>query len=281
MRNPLVTISIPTYNSEKYLKLCLEAIQNQTYQNIEVNIIDGHSKDSTLEVAKNAGIRHIYMCDKALLRARYEGIKIANGELTLLLDSDQILEASAIERAVEMVKNNGLDMLALEEDVFKAENWLEKLFQLDRKLVHSVKDLEPQSSVILPRFYYTNLLKKAFKSIPEATLNGVGGQDHSIIYYEVWLLTKNISLLPNAVKHIEPNSIRLMMKKFYRWGYSSGDAHHPRYKALLAGKERFRKGLFTKGQFIASLASITLLILKGLPYFTGYYVKKFKDYFLE
>ena len=76
---PLVTISIPTFNSGKTLQLCLEAIKNQTYKNIHISIIDGASKDKAIEVAKKFGIKDIKICRGSLLEARYMGVKNAKG----------------------------------------------------------------------------------------------------------------------------------------------------------------------------------------------------------
>ncbi len=267
--NPLVTISIPTLNSGQFLELCLDAIERQTYQNIEVNIIDGASSDDTVKIAEQHGIDEIIICTDALLKARHEGLIRAHGKYILLLDSDQILEPAAVERSVNMLNDQDLDMLVLEEDVYQANNWLEKLFQLDRKLIHTVKDFDPYTSVMLPRFYKTDLLKKAFAAIPKSALENVGGQDHAIIYFEAYLYSQKIDLLPGAVQHIEPNSLRAMFKKFYRWGYTSQAAHESRYEELLERKERFRKGMFRKGTVKASLASITLLLIKGVPYYIG------------
>ncbi|MEM4731518.1 MAG: glycosyltransferase [Candidatus Aenigmatarchaeota archaeon] len=52
MSKPLVTIIVPTFNSEKTLQLCLESIRKQTYKNIEVIVVDNYSTDSTVSVAK-------------------------------------------------------------------------------------------------------------------------------------------------------------------------------------------------------------------------------------
>lgn len=270
---PLVTISIPTFNSEKFIGLCLEAIKKQTYQNIEVNIIDGNSKDRTIDIVKKYDF-NVSICKKALLGARDEGVKIANGEFILLLDSDQILEETAIERAVNKV-NEGFDMLVLKEDVYRNKNFIEHLFQADRDLVHAVKDFNPMTSVMLPRFYRTDLLKKVFQGIPVDVKNEVGGQDHAIIYFEAYRLSKKVTLLPSAVKHIEPNSLMAIWKKFYRWGYTSVGARKNKYTRLIDKKERFRKGLFGKGLFNKSLMSILLLLLKGVPYKVGYYVRRY------
>ncbi len=274
MENKLVTISIPTYNSAEFLGRCLEAVKNQTYQDIEVNIVDGNSKDNTLEIARAYGVKKIMSYPGALLGARYEGVKVSNGDFVLLLDSDQILESDCIERAVTVMEKN--DMLVLEEDVYRCDNFIEKLFHYDRVLIHHVKDFNPMTSVMLPRFYKKNILSQAFENIPSEIRESVGGQDHAIIYLEAWNLSQKISLLSDAVKHIEPNSFRSIWKKFYRWGYTSVGARSNKYTELLSKKERFRKGLFDKGLFMESVASILLLLIKGVPYKAGAVIGKLK-----
>ena len=52
---PLVSIVIPTLNCPENLKECLESIKNQTYSNIEVIVVDGHSTDNTPGMARNFG----------------------------------------------------------------------------------------------------------------------------------------------------------------------------------------------------------------------------------
>ena len=59
MSKPLVTIIIPTFNSEKTLQLCLESIRKQTYKNIDVIVVDNYSTDSTVSVAKKYGAKVI------------------------------------------------------------------------------------------------------------------------------------------------------------------------------------------------------------------------------
>jgi hypothetical protein len=167
-------------------------------------------------------------------------------------------------------------MLILEEDVYSKKTFIEKLFHYDRKLIHAVKDFSPFTGVMLPRFYKTNLIRKVFANIDEDTKRNVGGQDHAIIYLEAWNISNKVDLLPNAVRHMEPNSFRIIWKKFYRWGYTSVGARTNKYSAMLSKKEHFRKGMFAKGYIVASLASILLLLIKGVPYKCGYYLALFK-----
>lgn len=274
MKKKLVSIIIPTLNSETFLPICLEAIKEQTYKDIEIIIVDGGSTDATVTIAKKYHVAKVTLYKKALLGARSEGINFVNGEYVVLLDSDQVLEKTAVERAVNEMKI--YDMLVLDEDVYQVKTFVEKLFHEDRKVINTVKDTSPFTGVMLPRFYKFTLIEKAFKKIPKNIIEKVGGQDHAIIYYEAWKISKKVGILPNAVFHIEPNSIRIIWKKFYKWGYTSVDAHFEGYEELLAKKERFRTGLFKKGLIKASFASIFLLLLKGVPYKTGYFIRKVK-----
>jgi glycosyltransferase involved in cell wall biosynthesis len=270
---PLVSVTIPTRNSEAHLAICLEAIRHQTYPNLEIIQVDGFSTDGTLDIAKRYSVDQIVESNDALLGARAIGLATCSGEYVLLLDSDQILAPTCIARAVELMGTD-VDMLVLEEGVYSDRNWIEKLFVLDRKLIHLVRDFSPYTGVMMPRFYRTALLRRAFANIDEASLRDIGGQDHAIIYLECWALSERVDLLPDAVKHIEPNSLMAIWKKFYRWGYTSIGARQNKYTKLLQEKEKFRKGIFREGVLLASLASILLLLIKGVPYKLGVFIGK-------
>ena len=131
---PLVSVNIPTWNSEEFIKTCLASVEEQTYPNIETLVIDSESTDNTREIAQRYGARVVVYKGK-LLGARKQGLNESKGNYLLLLDSDQILEPTAIERAVELMTT--WDMLVLEEHSWKPKTWLEKLFEADRKLIHN------------------------------------------------------------------------------------------------------------------------------------------------
>lgn len=271
MSNPLVTITIPTYNSGKTLALCLKALRNQSYKHIEINIIDAFSKDETIGIAKKFHVAKIKKDRGSLLESRYEGVKLAKGKYVLIFDSDQILSKDTVERAVAMMEKEDFDMLAFEESVYSCTTFVEKMFQLDRRLINKLNDLSPFTGVIMPRFFRRDLLRKAYGNIPIETLPNTGGPDHAIVYYEAWLISKKVGVLKDAVKHMEPSNLRVLMKKFYRWGYTSVEAHFGPYSHLMSQKERLRKGLFTKGLYKESLGSIALLFFKGIAFKAGYY----------
>ena len=181
--NPLVSVSIPTYNSGKFLKLCLDALLKQSYKNIEINIIDGGSTDNTLSVAKKYGIKILKDYD-SLLSARIKGVIGSKGKYVLLLDSDQIIDKDTISRAIKCLIENKLNMLILGEGVYSDKTVIEKLFKLDKKFVHAIKDINPYTSVLLPRFFDRSFLLKVFKNIDKVAIKKARPQDHAIIYLE-------------------------------------------------------------------------------------------------
>lgn len=250
----------------------MQSVFEQNYKRVEINIIDRNSKDQTLKIARQFGIKQIKTFNGPLLGARNLGTQLAKGKYVLFLDSDQVLSKNAIFDSVKFMESGKYDMLALEEEAYRIKTWVEKLLQLDKKLMHKVKDFSPFTGVILPRFYSSVLLKKAFKNIPEEMLNSLGGQDHAIIYYEAWLIANRIGIVNQAVRHIEPDTLAKVYHKAYRWGYTSVTAHYGKYDKLVQQKERFRTGLFQKGLLIESLASILILLIKGIPYKFGYLV---------
>lgn len=272
MSNPLVTITIPTYNSAKFINFCLSALKNQSYKNIEINIIDGFSKDETIEIAEKFPVKEINKIKGSLLQARYEGVKLAKGKYVLLLDSDQILSKDTIERAVEKMEKEDWDMVVLEEDVYHPNTFVEKLFQMDRRLINKVNNLNPFTGVIMPRFFKRDLLRQSYANIEPEFFSNTGGPDHAIVYYEAWLISKKVGVLTDAVKHMEPSTLKELMKRFYRWGYTSVEAHYGHYHHLMSQREKlFRSGLFTKGMFKESVGSVLLLLFKGLAFKIGYY----------
>ncbi len=276
-QKPLITISIPTYNSARYLERCLKAVTDQTYTNFELNVVDGGSQDGTLQLARQLGVTEdkLLTYSGALLGARREGVKIAKGDYILLLDSDQILDPDALEKCMKKI-SEGFDMLFLEEGVYKLESTLEKLIAMDKKLLHTVKDFSPITGALLPRFYKTSILKKAFEEIPPEYLEQIGGHDHAIIYYEAQKISQKVALVDLCVRHIESDSIKLMMKKFYRWGLTSSNVDYGKYSELMGFKKGLRKGLFSKGLVKESLEVLLLIGLRGLPGKLGIYMGKFK-----
>lgn len=266
---PLVSVAIPTYNSERTIARCIDSVKEQTYKNIEIIVIDSNSKDRTCEIAKNLGAK-IYQYEGTLLGARAIGVEKANGEFILLLDSDQILEKTTIERGVSLLKNH--DMLWLEERTYNPRTILERLYDADRILVqkHSEDFINPVGGVILPRFYRLYILREAFKKIPKKIWPLCVAHDHAIIYYEARKISDKIAKLDNAVWHQEPSSFINLFRKTYRYGKTTKAlVRNGVYLEIINSKNSLRR--FEWNDLKLSILSNILRIIRGVPYKLGYW----------
>ncbi|HEB9319588.1 TPA: glycosyltransferase family 2 protein [Campylobacter coli] len=117
MYNPLISIIIPTYNVEKYIARALDSCINQTFKDIEIIVVDDCGNDKSIEIAKEYAIKDSRIKivhneeNLKLLRARYEGVKVAKSPYILFLDSDDYLELDTCEECVkilEVTKNTDL-----------------------------------------------------------------------------------------------------------------------------------------------------------------------------
>lgn len=115
MNQPLVSIITPCYNGEKFVSRFLDSILRQTYNNIELIIVDDGSTDNTLDILKSyshkfneRGFNYIVIHQKNLgqSEAINQGLKIFRGEYLSWLDSDDCMPDNAIECKVSFLEAN-------------------------------------------------------------------------------------------------------------------------------------------------------------------------------
>ena len=99
---PLVSVIIPVYNTQDYLKACIESVQNQTYPNLEILLVDDGSTDQSGALceeyaAQDERIRVFHKENGGLPDARNMGLMEAHGEFLAFVDSDDLLAPKAVE----------------------------------------------------------------------------------------------------------------------------------------------------------------------------------------
>jgi glycosyltransferase involved in cell wall biosynthesis len=100
MKNPLISVIIPTRNEENYIEESLLSLKNQTYQNIEIIVVDDVSVDRTVNVAKRY-VDRLIIKKTNIPQAKNLGVKSAKGDIFLFMDSDNILLSSWVENALK------------------------------------------------------------------------------------------------------------------------------------------------------------------------------------
>lgn len=104
----LISVIVPVYNVEKYLRRCVDSLLKQTYTNIEIILIDDGSLDRCGCICdeyseKNVGVRVIHKQNGGLSDARNTGINIAKGKYIYFLDSDDWIHEQCLERLYKLL----------------------------------------------------------------------------------------------------------------------------------------------------------------------------------
>lgn len=112
----LVSIIVPVYNAEKYIRKCLDSILAQTHTNWEAILVDDGSPDNSGAIcdeyaAKDNRFRVIHQENGGVVNARNKAIATANGEHLAFVDSDDYIEPDMLKEMVSLAKRESLDIV--------------------------------------------------------------------------------------------------------------------------------------------------------------------------
>ncbi|WP_407370901.1 glycosyltransferase [Carnobacterium sp.] len=122
---PLVSVIVPVYNVEMYIEECLDSIVKQTYQELQIIVVDDGSTDMSNQKVKSylsdSRVQFIEQANKGLSGARNTGLKAANGKYVLFVDSDDYLEVNAIKELVYLMEKDQVDLIRFNGRAFLDE----------------------------------------------------------------------------------------------------------------------------------------------------------------
>lgn len=123
MANPMISIIIPIYNTEKYIEQCLNSLIEQSYQNFEIICVDDGSTDNSLRILKD--YENKYEQIKVLSQknlyagvARNTGMKIATGKYLLFLDADDFSRNDMLQCIVKAAESEQTEILVFDEYLY-------------------------------------------------------------------------------------------------------------------------------------------------------------------
>lgn len=168
----LVTIVVPIYNMEKYMKKCIMGLLEQSFQDIEIVLVDDGSTDNSLELCDEYAfhypdkIRVIHKENGGLSSARNAGIDIARGEYIIFPDPDDWVDSDYIEKAMQIQMKYQPDLVCMGhyveyDDRTILANQNEKFIQMSGQ--------EAQRSLLLPpcmngfawnKLYHLDIIRK-------------------------------------------------------------------------------------------------------------------------
>jgi glycosyltransferase involved in cell wall biosynthesis len=108
-QTPLVSVIIPVYNYDRFLGEAIESVLGQTYQHLEVIVVDDGSTDQSGEVAKSfagRGVRYCHQGHAGIGPARNKGVELAQGDYIAFLDADDRWPAEKLDRQLRAFDND-------------------------------------------------------------------------------------------------------------------------------------------------------------------------------
>ena len=138
-----VSIIIPVYNVAKYIERCLLSVLDQTWQDLEVILVNDCTPDNSMEIARRVVASHprgtVVRCleheeNRGLSAARNTGISASVGDYLYFLDSDDYISANAIELLADAAVQKRPDFVIGNYEVTGARRWAPPLFIRHRVL---------------------------------------------------------------------------------------------------------------------------------------------------
>lgn len=202
-----VSIIIPTYNEEEVITECLRSLSKQSFQDMEIIVVDDGSTDQTQEILregiKSYGIRMFSQDHKGAGAARNLGVAKSKGEILVFVDADMTFEKDFIKNLTTPIsKGESQGTWSKEEYVSNWDNELARAWNInegwEEKRRHPKKYPKTQ---------------KVFRAILKTEFDKVGGFDPSRGYVDDWSLSEKLgyeaTLAPGAVfYHKNPDNLK-------------------------------------------------------------------------
>lgn len=106
MKKPKFSIIVPVYNTEKYVKKCLDSIKSQTLKDYEVIIVNDGSTDNSSDIISKYPYKIINQDNQGLSMARNNGVKASSGDYLIFIDSDDYIEKDLLKEIDKSLSNN-------------------------------------------------------------------------------------------------------------------------------------------------------------------------------
>jgi glycosyltransferase involved in cell wall biosynthesis len=201
---PLVSAIVPTRNAADSLRPCLESLTHQSYPYLEILVVDNHSTDATLDIAR-ALTPLVYTRGPERSAQRNAGARAAHGSYLVFLDSDMVLDPTVIERCVQKMWADAATKGIIIPERSVGEGFWARCKALERSCY--VGD----DSIEAARFF------------DRAAFDAVGGYDETLTAAEDWDLSQRVAQIGSLgrinayITHLEGRLTlqETMRSKFY------------------------------------------------------------------
>ncbi|MBC3758984.1 glycosyltransferase [Hyunsoonleella sp. SJ7] len=182
---PLVSIIVPVYNVEPYLRRCLDSMANQTYRNLEIVLVNDGSTDNSKSIceqyaSKDSRIIVLNQKNSGSSIARNNGLDVAQGDIICFVDSDDHIDVSMLDEMVHFMKKNDLDVVEIDPRTEKPSS-----HDIERRIedtLSATKRIIASTGFSVWRRIYKRKLVEGLRFIP--------GIIHQDVYYTIDVLNR-------------------------------------------------------------------------------------------
>lgn len=169
MKQDKISVIIPVYNAEKYLTECIESVRNQSFQNIEILLVDDGSTDQSSNICdvfanKDQRIKVIHKKNGGVSAARNTGIDAAQGKYLIFVDSDDYLDMDCIQTLYDAISKEDIIDCAFCGLRYVYEETNEKIeYSLPEVTIYSAEDFNEFYLKIKMKFGFHTACAKIYK----------------------------------------------------------------------------------------------------------------------
>lgn len=227
--NVLISVIIPIYNADKYLKQCLESVLNQSYKDIEICCIDDYSTDMSSKIleeyAKKDFRIKIIKNNKniGVGLSRNKGIDLAKGKYLLFLDSDDWLETNAIQSLVKCInKYEELDIINYAYNDYDDKNKRNThTTKIPKEYLNRIINIyDNSSSIDYMEFGMTKLINANFLKVNNIVFNDNKAIEDVQFFLNIITRARKILFINDVIftyRHYIENSISANAYKFIEY----------------------------------------------------------------
>lgn len=216
MKNILISVIIPVYNTEKFLNRCLDSVLSQSLKEIEIIIVNDNSPDNSKEIIDEYARKDKRIVvinkkeNKGLSSARKSGLKIARGEYILNIDSDDWIEQNYFNDTYTMAKKENADIVI--SDYYIDYDNGEILYKIDQKRDFLLEKEEVVNNIFLKDspVVWNKLIKRSlYEKNDIFPIDSISlGEDLAVVPRLIYFSKKIVKLNKAYVHYIQnPNSI--------------------------------------------------------------------------
>lgn len=161
-----ISFIVPVYNSEKYLKKCIDSLLEQNLEEMEILLINDGSTDSSQDIIDDYVkrfpliVKYFFQENSGQAVARNVGIRKATGEFVTFVDSDDYVEKNAYKELLDIMENKSLDILCFDFFEVIGEEKKEKLHyfynDIDNVKKYIISESSPCNKIIRKNLLLTN-----------------------------------------------------------------------------------------------------------------------------